>query len=270
VRNLAYPALVSLPLAVATQVFAYNVVRGGDQNDPVPLLWSWTGHVYPTGVVVYFGWLILTALSWEVLRTVLNSSRASGRDAFGTFVRMVMFQNRRYGGYVVHAGLALLAIGVVISSVYRLTDEIRFRPQATSPGGEVAAWETAQLGKYELTVLGTQTTPPGPSQPYHSTRVSLEVAKAGTVVATLDPEKRHYPQTAFRRDPQTQTEPKIDKRDPLQDFYVYFDHADQGSYVFTVFRNPMINLVWAGWVVMVLGGVWAALPFARKRVGLAG
>jgi hypothetical protein len=32
----------------------------------------------------------------------------------------------------------------------------------------------------------------------------------------------------------------------------------------------LINLVWLGWIVMLAGGVFAALPLGRRRVGLAG
>ena len=252
-KNLVLPAAVSLPMAVITQWVAYEVVRGGDQDDPL----TWAQHVYPTFAVVFLSWLIVTALTWEVLRTVSNASHGSGRPWFGSFLRLVTMHNRRYGGYVVHAGLAFLAMGVVLSSMYKLTNEVRLAEGAST-----------RFGPYEMRVRDVERDVPVSA--YLSTRVHLDVFRDGVEVASLSPEKRHYPRTGFRTEPRDTTEPSIDKS-LGQDFYVFFARAqDDGALWFTVFRNPMINLVWMGWVVMIAGGIWAALPFGKKRVGLAG
>jgi len=129
--------------------------------------------------------------------------------------------------------------------------------------------DSARIPPYELRIGGTEHAPAAVGQPYNSTRVVLNVFKGGQEIASLDPEKRHYPPTGFRPDSRATTEVKI-RKEPWQDFYVYFQDEASGGYVFTVFRTPMINLIWLGWVVMIAGGVWAALPFARRRVGLAG
>ena len=256
VRNLAAPAFVSVPLAVATQWLAYSVIRGGAQDDPVTL----TQHVYPSFVIVFLGWWIITSLGWEVVRTVNAHHRLrkqSGKRGglwLATFFRVGFKNNRRYGGYLVHIGIAMLAIGVISSSMYSVSKEVHF-----SEG------ETKQVGPYEVRVTGIQENVPVSA--YYSTRVSVTFSRDGKEVATLDPERRFYPATGFRTEPQPTTEVKI-KRLPLEDLYVYFESSEDG-FLFTFFRKPLITLVWLGWLTMIAGGLFAAVPFAKKKVGLA-
>jgi cytochrome c-type biogenesis protein CcmF len=199
----------------------------------------------------------VTTLGWEVLRTVRGMTTRGERTAVGAVVRLLALQNRRYGGYVVHVGIALLAIGVASSSMYRITREVR-----------VAEGGSERIGPYEMRVASIERD--RPVSAYLSTRVHLDVSKGGVAYANLAPEKRTYPATGFRQDSQTTTEVSI-ARGAGEDFYVYFDkHSDDGALVFTVFRNPLVNLVWLGWIVMIAGGLVAALPPARRLVGLAG
>ncbi|MBI4577564.1 MAG: heme lyase CcmF/NrfE family subunit [Planctomycetes bacterium] len=246
-KNLLGPAAVALPLAGLTQWVAYGAIRGGDGEDPV----GWAQHLYPGLAVNFLGWLIIGSLAWEVARTA--AARGGGLDGL---LRLVVLNSRRYGGYVVHVGLALLAIGVVNSSLYRVVEEVRVREA-----------EPVRVGPYDLEVKGSEE---GPVSAYHSTRVRVELRRAGQLVALLEPEKRLYPPTGYRVQEQTTTEVSIARR-AGEDFYVYFDRpAEGGGFIFTVFRNPLINLVWLGWLTMIAGGIFAALPMGRSRVGLAG
>jgi len=258
VRNLALPALIAAPLAFGTQYLAYVVVRGESAalSDPVTM----SDHVYPGFVLVFLGYWVLTSLAWEVLRTVnahhrvrLQAGRKSSWPA--AFLRVGMNNNRRYGGYLVHVGLAVLAIGVTCSSLYAVSEEV------TVPEGGAA-----QVGPYEMTVNGL--TSDVPVSAYFATTAHVSVSKGGTEVASLDPERRFYPATGFRMDPQPTTEVKI-KRFPLEDFYVYFEPSQGNELIFTVFRKPLISMVWAGWILMLAGGLFAAVPLSKRKVGLA-
>ncbi len=252
-KNLLLPALASIPLAVGTQYLAYQVIRGGDGVDPLPFI----EHVYPTFIVTYLGWLIISSLAWEIVRTVRNVTRATGAAPAAAFLRLMTKANRRYGGYIVHAGLAMLAIGVVNSSMYRVVTEVR-----------IADGASADVGPYRLDVRGIQIDKPVSA--YLSTAVTLDVSIDGSHLATLTPEKRFYPVNGFRMEPTTTTEVQILRR-PGEDFYVYFERmADGGDYKFTIFRSPLISLVWLGWIIMIAGGLWAAAPLAKRRLGLAG
>jgi cytochrome c-type biogenesis protein CcmF len=254
VANLLGPAAASLPLAAVTQWFVWEKIRGGDQGEHFPV----SMHIYPTFIIVFLAWLILTSLAWEIIRTVRNASKASGRDPMSSFVRLVTFQNRRYGGYLVHVGLAIIAMGVVLSSVYRVTTEVA-----------VAKNDAARIGPYDVQVGNIVEEAAHPGQVYDSTRAQLTVSRDGVEIASLMPEKRNYPATGHRQEPQITTEVEI-ARLRGEDFYVYFDHLqDDRRIKLTIFRSPCMWLVWIGWITMIVGGGFAALPLGGKKVGLA-
>ena len=57
----------------------------------------------------------------------------------GAFGSLVARNRRRYGGYVVHASIVLLAIGVAGSSAYDTIREARLRPGQTMEVGRLHA-----------------------------------------------------------------------------------------------------------------------------------
>lgn len=58
-------------------------------------------------------------------------------------------------------------------------------------------------------------------------------------------------------------------RGPLEDIYVTYLNRDGNTASIEVFLNPLIQLIWAGWFIMILGALYALLPGARDRVGRA-
>jgi cytochrome c-type biogenesis protein CcmF len=273
VRNLALPAILSVPLTVATQYLVWDGVRGGNQGEA----FDDSLHIYPVGVMVFLCWLIITSLSWEVLGTAWRAGKASGRGFLGSLSRLVVMQNRRYGGYIVHCGIAGLGMAVTMSSLYRVQTEVTVEAGKRVP--------ISAGGLYEVEMEKMVVTPAGPGQAYNSLRAVLTLYRGGEVIATLDPEARYWPMTGFRasEDPQNTTEVEV-KRLPEQDVYVYFERPgistaegpfppaswfEGQSYRFSVFRNPLMWLLWGGWLTMIVGGVYAALPIGGRKVGLA-
>ncbi len=250
-RNLAGPAIVSLPLAAFTQWLAFSVIRGGDLDQPV----ATSAHLYPSFIVVFAAWLIMTSLAWEVIRAVRSQSKTRG--AASALLRLVTLNNRRYGGYIVHYGLATIAIGIVCSSVYRYNTEVQLEKGQRY---EIQGGYVLNVGEGEIDE---------PQGAYISTRVPIEIEWGGRPYDRVEPEKRFYPKTGYRFEEQHTTEVAI-ARSVSEDFYIYFDHvADGRGYIFNIYRNPLINLVWFGWFLMIFGGIWAALPLGRRRIGLA-
>src|SRR5262249_15002144 len=68
-----------------------------------------------------------------------------GREAAGGVFRLISRNRRRYGGYVVHAAVVLLAIGIAGSSAYQTV-----RERLLDPGQSVRA------AGYTLTYVGSK------------------------------------------------------------------------------------------------------------------
>jgi cytochrome c-type biogenesis protein CcmF len=101
-------------------------------------------------------------------------------------VALVRRNRRRYGGYVVHAGMALLFIGVAASSSFQHASEL-----SLSPG------QSTRVGGYTIRYLRpTATITPRQDKAHTGSTLSLgavlDVSKGGRHVATLSPSEGYY------------------------------------------------------------------------------
>src|SRR5438067_11099690 len=81
------------------------------------------------GVVAYtFSVFVLASIALEFVRGTRARRSLGGLGWFGAFSSLVARNRRRYGGYVVHAAVVLLAIGVAGSSAYQTVREQRLHP----------------------------------------------------------------------------------------------------------------------------------------------
>src|SRR5438067_10429327 len=123
------------------------------------------------------GLLAYTFSAFVVASIVLEFVR--GRRAAGSLVRLVGRNRRRYGGYIVHAAIVLLAVGIAGSSAYQTIRERSLRPG-----------QSMEVAGYTLTYLNRETTQ---GANYTGFRAMLDVRRGGTHVATLDPGVNVYP-----------------------------------------------------------------------------
>ena len=197
----------------------------------------------PPGLVAYtFSAFVLATILIEVIR---------GTRATGSVFLLVSRNRRRYGGYVVHAAVVLLAIGIAGSSAYGTVREVRLTPgQSTTVAG------------YTLTFLGTQPIRNDPNR----TGGYAGLAVKGHWHGTLRSGDVTY--TGFG---ETDRDVGI-KIDWLraEDLYVIADFEKGSPAVFfKVLVKPLVNLIWLAGIVFVLGSLVALWPDAREQRRLA-
>src|SRR5215469_10536655 len=93
--------------------FAAAVVTG------VSLLALGFGSSWPGLLTYTFSAFVIASIVLEFVR---------GRAATGSVFRLIARNRRRYGGYIVHAAVVLLAIGIAGSSAYQTVRERTLRP----------------------------------------------------------------------------------------------------------------------------------------------
>jgi cytochrome c-type biogenesis protein CcmF len=91
---------------------------------------------------------------------------------------------RRYGGYIVHAGVALLFIAVAASSSFQTSSDVRLRPG-----------DSATVGDYQVT-YERPTTSIDPGEERLTFGAVLDVDRDGEQFAVLEPERNYYASTA--------------------------------------------------------------------------
>jgi cytochrome c-type biogenesis protein CcmF len=198
----------------------------------------------------------LTALSLCVFVTATvfmefaRGTAARRAIAGGTWPRalrdLVNRNRRRYGGYVVHAAVVLLAIGIAGSSAY-----------STSVERRLALGQSMHVAGYTLTNRGVTVQT---KANVRETRAHLQVSgRYSGEIASGD--------NQYFNPPEPSREVGI-KTDWLraQDLYVIVDesHRDGTIYV-QVLVKPLVNLIWVAGIVFLLGSGIALWPDAREQ-----
>src|SRR5215204_2152902 len=273
-----------LPLAAAaTAALALALVRGV-WREPLALL-MFCAAAFVLAVVVQ-----------ELWRGTHARRVASGESAPVALASLVRRNRRRYGGYIVHVGVAALFVGVAASSTFQHVRDVRLSPgQTASVGGYDVRYvrATSELSSEKVT-LGAR----------------LELRRDGRHVATLMPSRGYYPSldptlgptrryfdgeatseigldAGLQRDIWTAVEPDIgamrrmidgiDRRFPLAtgDSATLLLGAIADRYEtqplpasFRLIVSPMVEWIWIGGLIGVAGGLialWPAPAAARRR-----
>src|SRR5579885_729100 len=194
--------------------------------------------------------LIAYTFSAFVLGTIVLEL-VKGTRATGSLVALIARNRRRYGGYVVHAAVVLLAIGIAGSSAYSTTREQKLRPG-----------QTADVAGYRLTYLRTEPIVGDPNRTGQYAVLNV----GGRWHGTLRTGQVTY--TGF----QDTYEYFGIKTDWLraQDLYVIANVTSGSQAVyFKILVKPLVNLIWLAGIVFVLGSLVALWPDAREQRRLA-
>ena len=184
--------------------------------------------------------LVTTSILTEWARGTVSRHRQGDNYALG-FLKLIAANRPRYGGYVVHLAVVLLALGVAGSSFYGLQKDI-----ILAPG------EKEQVGNYELEYLDTDVTPKSDRTEFVST---VNVYKDGDLLRTMTSQRAFYPD--FRM---ASTRAAIHST-PVEDFYVIpSEILEDGSVGFRIFINPLVWWMWIAGPVLLLGTVIALWP----------
>jgi cytochrome c-type biogenesis protein CcmF len=168
----------------------------------------------------------------------------SGQNPVEALVNLVGSNRRRYGGYVVHLGIILIAVGVTGSQFYQVQANAWLKP------GQVM-----QAGHYGLMMLGLHE---GAFPGYRKVWADLAVLDDGRPIGTLEPARQFH--VNFELEPNSKLALRSTPRDDL--YIVLAGWQPDGSASFFVFVNPLVFWVWIGGVVLMLGGLITLWPDA--------
>ncbi len=194
--------------------------------------WQWS-----TALGLFLSaWIIFGTLQHIVLRL-----RQPGRIAWSY-----------WGMHTAHLGMAVVVIGITMVKGYELERDVR-----------MGIGETVTLRDYTFELKRVEDVE-GPN--YKALRANLEVKKDQRIVAQLQPEKRRYFSSAM-----PMTEAAIDTG-LFRDLYVSLGdpvepHPETRAprWNLHVYDKPFISWLWGGALLMVLGGLIAALDKRYRR-----
>ena len=163
------------------------------------------------------------------------------------FLRLLLGYKRRYGGYLVHLGVVVTFVGFT-GAAFNIEED-----------HSVRLGESFSVKNYTLRFEDLSQTDEGEYQTYTA---ALRLSVDGTPVAMMVPEKRFYPL-------QDQVTSEVSIKGSLkEDVYVVLAELNQTLDVatFKIYVNPLVNWVWIGTLLLVLGTCVLFLPdrFGRR------
>jgi cytochrome c-type biogenesis protein CcmF len=190
------------------------------------------------------GALVVTAVSSEFLRGAAVIQQQTGRNIFAATIELTRRNTRRYGGYLVHFGVVLIFIGIAGSAFNQVNEQ------------ELGFHDAMTIGPYKL-VDQSYTQDDNPN--FRSEYALLDVYKGNKKIAQLAPEQRFYYASQ-------QTETMVANNSNLErDLYVIYagKNPDTGQPIIKARINPLVNWIWIGVVVIILGTAVALVPSRR-------
>ena len=185
--------------------------------------------------------LVATGIFAEWTRGVIARRRSVGDNPVVGFARLIAANRPRYGGYVVHLAVIMVALGVVGQSFYGIQRDI-----VLTPGEEVV------VGDYRMLYVDTTTLAYADRTEFRST---VEVYRNGRLLETMQPRRTFHPDHNM-----ASTRAAI-RSTPVEDFYVVpSENIGAGAVGFRILVNPLVWWMWTAGGVMIAGTVVALWP----------
>jgi cytochrome c-type biogenesis protein CcmF len=194
---------------------------------------------------------VLTTIGQEFYRGARVRQTHTKLDFFTSLIGLVARGKRRYGGYIVHVAIVLMFVGFAGDAYKKESD------YTVEKGQKVA------LGEYQLTYQGVAFS----SEPDKDmTTATVDVTKNGKPYTVLHPAK-----WAFRHHEDEPPTSEVDIHRTLgEDLYIVLNGVDTklGIANLKVVINPLVDWVWLGFMLLIVGTVIAFLP--DRAYALAG
>ncbi|HEY3727793.1 MAG TPA: cytochrome c-type biogenesis CcmF C-terminal domain-containing protein [Solirubrobacteraceae bacterium] len=125
------------------------------------------------------GTFVIASVAQELWRGVAARRAMSREPVPLAFIQLIRRNRRRYGGYIVHAGLAVLLIGVAASSSFQHSRDVILKPGQSS-----------RVDGYQITYVRPTATATAAKLSFGAV---LNVTKGGKHVTTLHTTRGFYP-----------------------------------------------------------------------------
>ena len=187
------------------------------------------------------GAMVATGIFMEWIRGTRSRHRSGGENYAIAFFHLIAANRPRYGGYIVHLAVVMVALGVIGTTFFNTQKDV-----VLAPG------ERVTIEDYELHYVGTRVEPKGNRTEFVST---LDVYRRGELLSTIEPTRAFYPSFNMAA-----TRAAI-RSTPVEDLYVVpSENLPDGSVGFRILVNPLIWWMWVAGPVLVLGAVVSLWP----------
>jgi len=211
-------------------------------------------QLYP--LVTCMGIAFTTTSIINEFRKSYKKSKSDNKSIPSAIVSMLFNNRHKNGGYIVHIGITLLFVGF-IGRAFEVEKEFNL-----SPGEEI----------YFANYIFKLNSIKSEARDNHYAFISdIDVIdQRNNLLTSLYPEKRIYfywNPDPEKRQPHSELDIYSTMRKDIYSIFSAYD-AEKNQGYFKIMINPLVNWVWIGGIVMVVGSLFAFWPSKRRNYGI--
>jgi cytochrome c-type biogenesis protein CcmF len=214
---------------------------------------------FALGVRHFLTWLTLVVavlsaglVLGEITGPAAARRRAHGESWWQSVVRTMTGNHRRYGGYIVHFGVLLAAVGIAVASTYKHEGEWTL----------ARAGEAQTYGRYSMRLDSVWAA----QRPHRDEVIAgVTVTKNGRVIEHMTPKLNYYPMSN-----EPIATPAVYEH-AREDFYLVLVAYEQDGSRATIkaIVSPLVGWIWAGGILIGLGVIFGLWPRRRTATDAA-
>jgi cytochrome c-type biogenesis protein CcmF len=204
---------------------------------------------YTNKIGALFGFFLIALILFVTLQEFWRGARArqdaQGENFFTALWTLTGRNRRRYGGYIIHISMALMAIGIIGIEIFQSETQ-----------GTLAQGEQLNLAGYTIEYRELASWD-DIGEGVNYTRAVLDIYENGAYLGQLKPRIDYYFDSQ-----QNMTIPgnRSTLRDDLYILLVDWQPVSNAGATFKIFVNPLVNWLWIGSLLFLAGILIAAWP----------
>lgn len=181
---------------------------------------------------------------YEYGRSALVRQHTTGENLVLAFWRLAGKNRRRFGGYIIHLGVVMIALGVIGIELFQV------ETQGTLVSGESLVLRDYSITFKSLSIFDT-------NDGRNVARAIVSVSRRGEYLGELYPRRDYYYDSQ-----QAMTIPGVRStmEDDLYVLLVDWQPISTQKATFKIYNNPLVAWLWVGGLVFLMGTLVAAYP----------
>lgn len=207
--------------------------------------------MYNLYAIIGFSVVIFTGLITlhEFWRTARARSRAQSENLLVAFWRIFGKNRRRYGGYLIHLSIIMMAVGIIGLEMFQ-----------TETQGTLRQGESIQIDEYTVTYTDLAIFDSNDNR--NLARAVVSVSRNGEYLGDLHPRRDYFYES---QQPMTIPGVRSSIRDDLYVILVDWQPITTEGATFKIYHNPLVNWLWFGTILMIIGSIVAAWPEKERE-----
>ena len=212
--------------------------------------WGYLHRMHPASIPgLWLVSFVILAILTEYWKGVQARSSSRGENPFISLVKLFSRNQRRYGGYIIHLGVVMIALGIIGDGFFK---------QETQ--GTLAVGESLSIGDYSFRFEGLRGYPGSDGRDV--VEAQLKLFKGNRFIRDLRPRRDFF---IVQEQPVTVPGVYSTSGEDVYTLLLGWEGGSQDAATFRIYINPLINWVWAGGVALILGTLVAAWPAKKER-----